>query len=146
MVTGPLWRKLNESSASVLHMRSVYTRIKNKFDVWSDSSYTVLQGREFLEDCTCVHEDEVWNTLLESDEATDVATQELLQLLFKSFSKTTQRLLLDHLPGGEYNAVTDGSLITETASVPVTNVSPERDFAVLDRLLREKPNADPIFT
>lgn len=141
VVTGPLWRKLNESSASVLHMSSVYTRIKNKFDVWSDSSYTVLQGREFLEDCTCVHEDEVWSTLLESDEATDVATQELLQLLFKSFSKTTQRLLLDHLPGGEYNAVTDGSLITETASVPVTNVSPERDFAVLDRLLREKPNA-----
>ena len=26
-------------------------------------------------------------------------------------------------------------------SVPTTNVSPERDFAILDRLLREKPNA-----
>ena len=32
-------------------------------------------------------------------------------------------------------------IIEETASVPTTNVSPERDFAVLDRLLREKPNA-----
>ena len=30
----------------------------------------------------------------------------------------------------------------ETASVPTTNVSPERDFAILDRLLREKPNAN----
>lgn len=40
-----------------------------------------------------------------------------------------------------YNAVTDASMIEETASVPTTNVAPERDFAVLDRMIREKPNA-----
>ena len=32
-------------------------------------------------------------------------------------------------------------MIGETNSVPKTNVSPERDFAILDRLMSEKPNA-----
>ena len=50
-------------------------------------------------------------------------------------------MLLDHLLGGQYYSVTDEHLIKETDSVPTTNVSPERDFAVFDRLLREKPNA-----
>ena len=29
----------------------------------------------------------------------------------------------------------------EVASVPISNISPERDFAALYRLMREKPNA-----
>ena len=54
---------------------------------------------------------------------------------------TIQRLLIDHLPGGEFHGVTDPSIVLETKSVPKTNVTPERNFAVLDRLLSEKPNA-----
>ena len=30
------------------------------------------------------------------------------------------------------------------ASVPATNVSPEQDFAILDRLMQQKPNANTI--
>ena len=69
--------------------------------------------------------------------------QELLQLIFKSFSLTMQRLLIDHLPGGEFFKfdVSDPMIIAETLSVPKTNVSPERDFAILDRLMSQKPNA-----
>ena len=68
-------------------------------------------------------------------------TQELLQLLFHAFSVTTQKLLVDHLPNGIYYNVTDENVIAEVFSVPTTNVSPEQDFAILDRYLREKPNA-----
>ena len=58
---------------------------------------------------------------------------------------TTQRLLLDHLPGGKYHSeVVDTIIVQETATVPTTNVSPERDFAILDRMLRGKPNANLI--
>jgi len=32
-------------------------------------------------------------------------------------------------------------ILMETKSVPVTNVTPECDFAVLDRLMSQKPNA-----
>ena len=68
----------------------------------------------------------------------------MLQIIFTSFATTVQRLLLDHLQGGIYYSVADSNLVEETASVPTTNVSPERDFALLDRLMSEKPNATHI--
>ena len=40
----------------------------------------------------------------------------------------------------KYDA-TNVSLVAETKSVPKTNTISERDFAQLDRFLREKPNA-----
>ena len=43
--------------------------------------------------------------------------------------------MIDHLPGGMYKSVIDPQVIQETKSVPKTNVTPERDFAVLDRLM-----------
>ena len=68
----------------------------------------------------------------------DTSVQELLQLLCNS---TMQKMLIDHLPGGEFYSITDPQAICETKSVPLTNATPERDFAVLDRLLSQKPNA-----
>ena len=118
------------------------TRVKAKFDTWSQNSCSILQGSDFIEDGSFAPENEVWKMLIEPSEATDVMTEELLQLLFGAFSKTTQRLLLDHLPGGVYNSVTDAMIVNKTASVQTTNVAPERDFAVLDRMIREKPNAN----
>ena len=38
MVTGPLWRKIQESSSSILGLGSNYCRMKEKFDVWSENS------------------------------------------------------------------------------------------------------------
>ena len=51
-------------------------------------------------------------------------------------------MLYDHLKGGYYHedSVTEQTRV-ETTSVPSTNTRSERDFAVLDRLLRQKPNA-----
>ena len=144
VLTGPVWRKLMESHISILQMSSVYTRMQKKIDDWSQDSCGILQGSDFLEDCPDIHEDEVRAVLIQPNEATDVMTLELLQLMFGAFSKTMQSLLLDHLPGGIYNESSDlerTTLIEETASVPTTNVAPERDFAVLDRMIREKPNA-----
>ena len=143
VVTGPLWRKLSESSVSVLEMGSVYTEMKAMFDSWSGDSHALIEGSATLKEASVMHFDEVWNALIESN-ATDVMTQELLQLLFAAFSVTTQRMLLDHLPGGKYHVVADTVMVQETASVPTTNVAPERDFAILDRLMQEKPKASHV--
>ena len=51
---------------------------------------------------------------------------------------------VDHLPGGEFHSISNSQMVCETSSVPKTNVTPERDFAVLDRLLGQKPNASYI--
>ena len=55
-----------------------------------------------------------------------------------------QRMLVDHLPGGEFHSISNSQMVCETSSVPKTNVTPERDFAVIDRLLGQKPNASYI--
>lgn len=140
VITGPLWRKLTESSISVLHMSDVYCEMKCKFDVWKKDATRLTKGEEFLDSAGKVHKDEVWKALVESNDS-DTMTTELLQVLFGAFSITTQRMLLDHLPGGQYHCVKSKGCIEEVDSVPTTNVAPERDFAVFDRLLREKPNA-----
>ena len=57
----------------------------------------------------------------------DALTQEALQLIFKSFASTTQRLVIDHLPGGQYHSVSDPQIALEVASVPTTNVAPCRE-------------------
>ena len=143
IVTGPIWRKLKESSLSVLDMGQVYCDIKENFDTWSEDASIVLTGAATLKSATVLHKDEVWNSLTESSE-NDAKTQELLHILFKTFSATTQRLLIDHLPKGKYHSVVGTTIISETASVPTANVSPEHDFAILDRLMRQKPNANAI--
>lgn len=143
IVTGPLWRKLEQSSISALQMGSIYCEVKEKFDCWSSDSSMFIEGSALCIRDIPIHQDAVWDALIQSN-STDGMTQEIIQLLFSAFSVTTKRLLIDHLPGGIHHNVTDEKIIEETAGVPTTNVSPERDFAVLDRLLREKPNANLI--
>ena len=140
IVTGPLWRKSVESSVSILEMSNVYSEMKIKFEEWSTDSYSLIEGIAHLRSDMVIHNDEVFQALILSNDAMDIMTQEILQLIFKSFTITTQRMLFDHLPGGQYDSSTEVDP-QEVASVPTSNISPERDFAALDRLMREKPNA-----
>ena len=120
-------------------MGPVYCELVEKFDSWGLDAQSFTDGSALLDKANIIHVDEVWEELI-ADHESNVLTQELLQLLCKAFSITTNRLLIDHLPGGKFYTM-DAELIRDTGSVPTTNFSPERDFAVLDRVLREKPNA-----
>ena len=137
IVTGPFWRYLQISTISVLDMSATYTMMKEKFDEWGCDAQNLMDNKDRLFG-ELTHDGDVFESLFKQSSA---YTMELLQLLCKSFSLTIQRLLLDHLPGGQFHDVSDPEVITETKSVPKTNVTPERDFAVLDRLISEKPNA-----
>ena len=117
--------------------------MKARFDSWSADSHTLLEGTACITNDIPIHKDDVWSTLVASNDVTDTLTLEALQIIFGCFSMTTQRLLIDHLPGGIYSSL-DSDLFEEVASVPTANVSPERDFAMLDRLMRKKPNARAI--
>lgn len=141
MVTGPLWRKLEQSDVSVIDMGDYYTKMQAKFDFWSSDSQAFIEGTACIDDEVPIHQDEVWNALVESDE-NNTMTLEALQIVFSSFCITTQRLLIDHLPGGIHSSeLIEPDVHEEVKSVPTTNVAPEREFAMLDRLMREKPNA-----
>ena len=143
VVTGPLWRHLVHSSVSVLEMSDTYSRMHTLFKRWGEDAQGVLNGEQGLFDDDRGGDDVVADKLFQST-MSDLIVQELLQLLFKSFTLTAERLLPDHLPGGVYNSTTDRTLIETTKSVPTTNVAPERDFAVLDQLKSQKPNATSI--
>ena len=86
--------------------------------------------------------DSIYDSLLKPNE-NDATVLEILQAIFTAFSVLLQRMVKDHLPGGEYDQPHD-EMLRETKSVPETNVVSERDFAQLDRLLREKPNASTL--
>ncbi|XP_065887842.1 uncharacterized protein [Dysidea avara] len=143
VVTGPFWRYLESSSVSILKMSETYSKMKEKFESWSMDAQVVMEANELLFPDYTNLDDPVFKVLSQQS-SDDVMVEEILQLLFKSFALTLQRLVIDHLPGGVYNSVQDPQIVVETKSVPVTNVTPERDFAVLDRLMSQKPNASYI--
>ena len=66
--------------------------------------------------------------------------QEILQLLCCAFSSLLLRMVADHLSGGKYDSPST-DLVEQTKSVLTTNTISERDYAKLDLLLHEKPNA-----
>ena len=123
VVTGPLWRKIQDSLTSVLDMGPVYCELVEKFDSWGLDAQSFTDGSALLDKANRIHVDEVWEELI-ADHESNVLTQEILQLLCKAFSITTNWLLIDHLPGGKFYTM-DAELICDTGSVPTTNVSPE---------------------
>lgn len=138
IVMGPLLWDLVHSGAIILEMSSTYSKMHALFEEWGQDAQCVIDREKGLfDDDQCknnIVEDKLFQPTLD-----DLMVQELLQLLFKSFALTAERLLSDYLWRGDYDSVTDTVLIKETKSVPITNVAPEWDFAVLDRLISQKP-------
>ena len=124
----------------MLDISTYYTEMKAKIDLWSIDSHAFAEGTAYITNDIPIHKDDVWSALVASNDVTDTLTVEAVQILFNSFSITTQRLLIDHLPGGICSSY-DNDLYEEVANVATANVSPERNFAMLDRVMREKPNA-----
>ena len=139
IVTGPLWRVLESSDVSILDMNNRYQKLKSCFDEWSCGATCVLTGTAVLFDDFPPKEDAIFNALISPSEY-DATSQEILQTLFASLSLLVSRFVEDHLPEGKYHNPST-QLQTETRSVPKTNIVSEREFAQLDRLLYQKPNA-----
>lgn len=106
---------------------------------WSLDASSILTGEAILYDDFPPSEDPIYSSLI-SQSDNDHMVQEILQVLCSAFSSLVLRLVKDHLSGGEYDNPSK-NLVGQTRSVPKTNTISERDFAKLDRLLREKPNA-----
>ena len=115
VVTGPLWQILETSDISILEMDKYFQIF---IDLWSLDSSDVLSGNAVIFPDFPPSEDEIWNSFIASSEH-DVIAQELLQMLFNSFSVLLSCLLYDHLPGGELDNPSL-QLQEETKSVPKT--------------------------
>ena len=143
IVTGPLWRLL-ESKIHILDLSNHFQRMERLFSAFAVDAQDVLDGGVIFFEGVDVKKDCVYDKLFQKSELYDKPTLQCLELLFGSFSIITKRMLHDHLEDGLYDNVTDANLRKETSAVPKTNTVAERDFGMLDRLMREKPNANLI--
>ena len=144
-LTGSLWRLLVQIK-NVLELNKYYQRIEELSLVISNDATEFLNGNgtffpDFENDL--MNKDHIYDRLMEKSEEFDELTKQLLEILFGSFSIITKRMLHDHLKGGKYDQPSD-TLIQESESTPNENVFTESNFGCLDRLMREKPNANEI--
>ena len=70
----------------------------------------------------------------------DTLTQQALEMCMYSLLLVLERLSHDQLPGGKYFSPSD-SVKKTCKNVSKTNEISEADFAILDLLIRKKPNA-----
>ncbi len=138
LVTVPLW-KVTERREHVQGMSARYDGMLEKFVKWSQDASDVLRGNDCVFGDVDVHRDWVFDSLVRECDL-DGMTKQILEVLFASFVKKTRMLLCDQLAGG-VNADMDVDRMSETESVPKTNVGPERDFGMLDSLMRARPSA-----
>ena len=139
MITGPLWRVLESHEISILEMNDRFLHLKSCLDKWSLDAMPLLCGEAVVYPDFPPSHDTIFDLLVSPSEY-DTIAQEIVQMIFSAFSSLLSRMVEDHLPGGIYDNPS-ARLVSETKSVPKTNTVSERDFAKLDRLLREKPNA-----
>lgn len=142
IVTGPLWRSLNEKG-HLVEMNDGYLVMQRCFSRWSKDSSQFMVGNYLLFNDIKVHTDEIYQSLVSSDSDLDSMTRQILELLFTTFCQVTEKILSDHLPSGTHVGMSEQKM-KETVSVPRHNVGVERDFGMLDRLMRLKPSASTL--
>ena len=142
-ITGPLWRIL-ESGIQVTDLPQYYTKLKEFLDQCTETNInTFMTGEKIPFGTEFVKKDDVWQALT-TPSSHDGKVEIMLLSIFKSFQLLLDRLLVDHSPIMTSLKENKEKLHTETKSVPTTNVISERDFAIFDRLIREKPNASTL--
>ena len=112
------------------------------FDLSVDASEFML-GNVILFENIEISKDNIYNSLLLPSDILDEPTKQCFEIIFGSLYIVTRRMLIDHLKDGKY-ANSCEQLYKETVSVSTTNSIAERNFGMLDRLIREKPNANMI--
>ena len=140
LVTGPLWRVLEKKDVGVLDMSDRYQQLLRCFEAWSADASPILKGEGLVFQDISIHKDDCLEKLITPSAYWDAMTQQVLELMFGSFVVVTKRMLSDHLEGGKYDKP-DQVTAKECKNAPKSNVVPERDFGMLDRLMVMKPNA-----
>ncbi|XP_052088201.1 uncharacterized protein LOC127725313 [Mytilus californianus] len=140
MVTGPMWRFMEENG-HVSELTPLYQQLYDAFKRLSTDASTLMKGEEFIFGEETVQKDKVFDKLVSPSPQLDNLTQQILELLFSSFKVVCSRQLKDHIEGGKYATGWSPELLEESATVPRTNVGPERIFSQLDSLIRVMPRA-----
>ena len=139
LVTGPLWRTMVKEK-EVLDMSLHYQKMYDFFKQCAADPSLFLDGTNLPFPDLIIEDDRLTALLnIESDEE-GLMLKQCLSLIFAGFVTVSERMLEDHLIGGKYSEPNE-ELRRESMGVPTTNANPERDFGILDRLMKLKPKA-----
>ena len=148
LVTAPLWRLLERDSIHILEMNDKYHKLQvflHELASNPEQTRNFLAGQYHPFDSSLTVEDEVYNFLTmpgQYPEVDDIAT-EFVPILATALEDYLKNSVEDHLPGGKFHNPSP-SLIAESKSCRKHNKFPERIFAILDNLMRKRPNASAI--
>ena len=148
LVTGPLWRII-EKESHILDMNKHYQNLLSKFETWAEDAGIFLAGTNSPFEGDFIIKDDVYDCLMqggsEGREFWDTMTKQCLELIFSGFVVITKRLLFDHLKGGALDGKeNDEKFRKESSSASLTNAQPERDFGMIDHLMKSRPKASTI--
>ena len=139
LITGPLW-KILATENYILNMSKHYQKLTKFFKECSEDCSRFLRGESFC-DPSFINRDETFVKLMEPYyQEIKLMTKQCLEIIFGVYEIVTERMLFDHTEKEKYG-MENLQLREETQSVATTNVDPERDFGMLDHLMKLKPKA-----
>ena len=140
VVTGPFWR-LVEAAPNILSLNDPLNHMLTKLKAWAVNASPILEQAPLFPDID-IHNDDMYDELFQESDDADFCTytQVALEMILTGIVLILERQAKDQLEGGKYFAPSN-SLLHSSKNVPTTNTVSERDFAILDVLVRLKPAA-----
>ena len=137
VITGPFWR-LVEGTSSILDLNGPLSHMLETFKKWSVDATPLLEQEPLFHDVD-IHKDPMYDELFadQQDADFDTYTQVALEMVLTGIVLILERQAKDQLEGGKYFNPTP-TLQESAKNVPTTNTVSERDFAILDILVRLK--------
>ena len=143
LVTGPVYRKIEEEG-HIFELNQMWLELKILFERCAKDASPLMDG-EVLLSSVQISKDEIYQELFKetNDVELDTLTQECLEIICCSCAVVIVRQLGDQLPGGKFYQPT-AEVMGETNLCQRTNILSERDFAQMDRKVKQKQNISTI--
>ena len=141
LITGPYFRLVGDKE-SIFYLNPHLHQLQLSLQRFSKDASPLLDKEcAFSDHVVDVQKDEIYDSLFQlQDEESQVLTQQILELLCLTILIVLERQCADQLPGGKYASPSEKELL-QASSVPTSNIISERDFALFDVLLKQKPGA-----
>lgn len=135
LVTGPLWRLLENPEISFFRMNDFWQVLVNKIDEYSENSEVLLTGEPIFA-LSPIDKDLIFNCLFNPSDL-DELTKSALEHICSAIKPVLDRQLSDQLLGGSLYIPNDK--IDPNLVMPKTNRISEADFSALDRIDKTAP-------
>ena len=144
LITEPYFRIVGDTGC-ILDLNPHLHQLQISLQCFAQDASPLLDGEPVFDiNLVPIDQSVVFENLLESDDQEfQVLTQQALELVCSAMLLCLERQCEDQLPGRKYWSPSP-DLSAQAKSVPTSNITSERDFAVFDVLLKTRPSATTV--